>query len=194
MARDLDDILNEPYPRLPLTPPEGWALDNFPFADVPTCTELIRGVLVMSQQTGWHSAVVSALQTAIEERCPPRYVTQYRMAIRKSPRTLPEPDVSIIRRGAFDLNKIFYLPEDVVLAVEVITPESEERDREDKPVLYAGMGIPAFWLVEQGEARAPIVHEHQLVGDRYRLIRTHAGRLTTDIPFPINIPLTAPPT
>jgi len=136
---------------------------------------------------------VSALQTAIEVQCPPRYVTQYRMAIRKSPRTLPEPDVSIIRRGAFDLNKIFYLPEDVVLAVEVITPESEERDREDKPVLYAAMGIPAFWLVEQGEGCVPIVHEHQLVEDGYRLISTHAGRLTTDIPFPIDIPLTAPP-
>ena len=135
---------------------------------------------------------MSALQTAIEVQCPPRYVTQYRMAIRKSPRTLPEPDVSIIRRGAFDLNKIFYLPEDVVLAVEVITPESEERDREDKSVLYAGMGIPMFWLVERGDGRVPIVHEHQLSEDEYRLINTHAGRLTTDIPFPIDIPLTAP--
>jgi Uma2 family endonuclease len=192
MARDSDDLLNEPYPRLPLTPDEGWSLDNFPFADVPTRTELIRGVLVMNQQTHWHANVTDALQAALAEQCPPHFLTNYRMAIRKSPRTLPEPDLSIIRAGAFDLDKAFYLPEDVVLAVEVITPESEERDREDKPVLYAAMGIPVFWLVERGDDDAPIVHEHQLAEDAYRLVNTHVGRLTTDIPFLVNIALTAP--
>ena len=191
MARDLDDFLNEPYPRLPLTPEEGWTLDNLPFADLPTCTELIRGVLVMSRQTGWHAEVVSALQTAIEEQCPPHYVTQYRMAIRKSPRTLPEPDFSIIHASAFDLNKIFYLPGDVAVVAEVVTPESEERDREDKPSLYADMGIPVFWLVEPSEDGGPIVHEHLLAEGMYRLIRTHIGRLRTGIPFPIDIPLVA---
>ena len=184
--------MNEPYPRLPLTPEEGWTLDNFPFADVPTRTELIRGVLVMNQQTGWHAEVVSALQTAIKEQCPPRYSTLYRTAIRKSSRTLPEPDLSIIHARASDLDKMFYLPEDVALTVEVVTPESEERDREDKPHLYAAMGIPAFWLVESGEGRGPIVHEHLLAEGFYRLIKTHAGRLRTDIPFPIDIPLIAP--
>ncbi len=58
--------------------------------------------------------------------------------------------------------------------------------------MYATMGIPGFWLVERGEDDAPVVHEHRLVGDRFKLVRTHVGRLVTDTPFPIDIPLHVP--
>ena len=180
------------YPLLPLTPPEGWTLDNLPLADLPKRTELIRGVLVMSPQTTWHMAAVSALQRFVDEQCPSHCMTQYRMAIRKSSRTAPEPDISIVHASAFDMDKSFYLPEEVLLAAEVISPESEERDREDKPIIYAVMGIPTYWLIEIGKDFAPIVHEHQLIDGNYRLTKTHTGRLTTDIPFPIDIPLVDP--
>jgi hypothetical protein len=58
--------------------------------------------------------------------------------------------------------------------------------------MYATMGIPTFWLIERGPDRAPIVHEHQRYAGVYQLKRTHIGRLTTEIPFPIDIPLEAP--
>ena len=180
------------YPLLPLTPPEGWTLDNLPLADLPKRTELIRGVLVMSPQTSWHMAAVSALERLVDEQCPSHYMTQRGMAIRKSPRTAPEPDISIVRSSAFGLDKSFYLPEDVVLAAEVISPESEERDREDKPVMYAMMGVPTYWLIEIGEDFAPIVHEHYLYAGVYKPIKTHTGRLKTEVPFPIDIPLVDP--
>jgi Uma2 family endonuclease len=180
------------YPVLPLTPPDGWTLDNLPLADLPKRTELIRGVLVMSPQTGWHMAAVSALETLIEGQCPPQYRTQYRIAIRKSLRTAPEPDLSIVFASAVERDKSVYLPEEVLLAAEVISPESEERDREDKPVMYAMMGIPTYWLIEIGEGFAPIVHEHYLYAGVYKLMKTHIGRLTTEVPFPIDIPLVDP--
>lgn len=193
MARDRDDILNEPYPRLPLTPPEGWSLDNFPTNDVPTRTELIRGVLVDNPLPYWHSKAVEMLRRLIDEQCPPEYLAERSTAIRKSSRAAPEPDISIVHANAFDLDldRTFYMPEHVVSTAEVLTPESEERDREDKPAIYAAMGIPTFWLVERAEDGSLIVHERRLIdGGVYRLIKTHAGRLTTDVPFPIDIPLT----
>ena len=58
--------------------------------------------------------------------------------------------------------------------------------------MYAAMGIPAFWLIERGQNDAPVVHEHSLVGDRYKLLRTHVGRLRTDVPFPIDVSLPVP--
>jgi hypothetical protein len=73
-----------------------------------------------------------------------------------------------------------------------VTPESEERDREDKPALYAAMGIPTFWLIERGKNNAPIVHEHQLVGGAYQLMRTQIGRLATEAPFAMDFPLDVP--
>ncbi|HTJ66698.1 MAG TPA: Uma2 family endonuclease [Actinospica sp.] len=180
------------YPVLPLTPPGGWTLDNLPLTDLPNCTELIRGVLVMSPQTTWHSEAVRALDERLRPLCPPHLSILPGIAIRRSPRTAPEPDIAVFHAEALDFDKIFYRPDEVVLAAEVMTPESEERDREDKPRIYASMGIPAFWLIEQGEQRALVVHEHVLNDGAYRLAKTHVGRLVTDFSFKIDISLEAP--
>ena len=178
-------------PTLPGTPPEGWTLDNLP-ADLPKHTELIRGALIMSPQKAWHMAVVDALKLLISEQCPSEYSVQREMAIRKSLRSAPEPDLSIVRASAVDWDKSIYLPDEVLLVAEVISPESEERDREDKPSLYGAMGISTFWLIECSGDYAPIVHEHHLINGAYRLMATHINRLVTGVPFPIDIPLTVP--
>jgi Uma2 family endonuclease len=178
-------------PTLPLTPPDGWTLESLP-SDLPKHTELIRGALVMSPQKLWHMAVVNTLFQLLHAQCPEEFMVQREMAVRKSSRSAPEPDLSIVVASAFDWDKSIYLPEDVVLAAEVISPESEERDREDKPVMYAAMGIAAFWLIERGKDDAPMVHEHRLIGGGYRLMRTHIGRLATAIPFPVDVPLSVP--
>jgi Uma2 family endonuclease len=136
--------------------------------------------------------VVSALYALLEAQAPSEYVVFREMAVKRTTRSAPEPDLSIVRASAFDWDKSVYLPDDVVLAVEAISPESEERDREDKPLMYAAMGIPTFWLIERGADNAPIVHEHHLYAGSYRLMHTHIGRLKCEIPFPIDIPLEAP--
>ena len=178
-------------PTLPTTPPDGWTLDNLP-ADLPKHTELIRGALIMSPQRAWHMAIVDALKGLISEQCPSEYSVQREMAIRKSLRSAPEPDLSIVRASAVDWDKSIYLPEEVLLTAEVISPESEERDREDKPSLYSAMGIPTFWLIERTGDYIPIVHEHHLINGAYRLMKTHIDRLVAEVPFPIDIPLAAP--
>ena len=178
-------------PTLPTPPPEGWTLSTFP-RDAPKRAELIEGRLVWSAQTGWHMVTVQMLRHLVESQSPRAYEILYRMAIKLTERTAPEPDISIMHASAWDLDNSVLEPDDVVLAAEVMTPDSEERDREVKPLLYAAMGIPAFWLIESGPDFAPIVHEHQLHGGAYRLMHTHIGHLKTDIPFPIDIPLEVP--
>jgi len=176
---------------LPLTPPEGWTLDNLP-ADLPKHTELIRGTLVMSPQKAWHMALIGVLWWHMRSQAPAEFRVMREMAVKRSERSAPEPDLSIIRAEAYDRHKSIFLPADIVLAAEVISSESEERDREDKPILYAAMGIPTFWLIECGPDDTPIVHEHQLYGGGYHLMHTHIGHLKTAIPFPIDIPLEVP--
>ena len=137
-------------------------------------------------------AAVRDLQQLLRKQVPDAFEVLYRMAIKMDERTAPSPDISILCASVFDWDKSLYLPEDVLMAAEVISPESEERDREDKPILYAAMGIPTFWLVERGPDLAPIVHEHQLYGGAYRLMRTHIGHMKTEIPFPMEVRLNAP--
>jgi len=93
---------------------------------------------------------------------------------------------------AFDWDKRVLLPDEIALVAEVVTPGSEEQDRYGKPLIYAAMGIPTYWLVERGPDLAPIVHEHQLYAGAYRLVKTHIGRMKTEIPFPMDIRLDAP--
>jgi Uma2 family endonuclease len=176
---------------LPLTPPEGWTLDNLP-DDLPKHTELIRGTLVMSPQKSWHMAVLRMLDRQLYDQAPLEYAVLFEMAVKRSPRSAPEPDVAIAHAAAFESDKSIYLPEDILVAAEIVSPESEERDREDKPLIYAAMGIPTFWLIERGPDDVPIVHEHQLYGGAYRLMHTHIGQLVTDIPFSIDLRFTAP--
>jgi len=176
---------------LPITPPDGWTLDNLP-ADLPKHTELIRGVLVMSPQKIWHMAVLDALRVLLRSQALSEFSVLREMAVKRTERSAPEPDLSIVRASAVDWDKTVLAPSDVLLAAEALSPESEERDREDKPLIYAAMGIPTFWLIERGPDNAPIVHEHQLYGGAYRLMHTHIGHLKTEIPFPIDIPLEVP--
>lgn len=176
---------------LPTPPPGGWTLSTFP-EDAPKRAELLEGRLAWSAQTSWHMTVVRELCKALESQVPGEYAVLHRMAIKLSERTAPEPDISIMHAGAWDLDKSVLDPDDVVLAAEVTTPESARRDREDKPLIYAAMGIQAFWLIERGLDDAPIVQEHELYGGTYRLKHTHISRLKTGVPFPIDIPLEAP--
>jgi Uma2 family endonuclease len=56
-------------------------------------------------------------------------------------RQRPEPDVSVIRAGADVSPEATALQAaDLLLAAEVVSPDSEERDRERKPGLYAKAG------------------------------------------------------
>ena len=67
----------------------------------------------------------------------------------------------IAERAYTGPKQTFCLAEDVLLAVEVVPEESEERDRDAKPRKYAAAGIPHFWRVESCEGR-PVVHVYEL--------------------------------
>lgn len=58
------------------------------------------------------------------------------------PRQRPEPDLLVVQADAeTGPDQTAYLPDAVELVVEVVSSDSEERDRERKPQLYAKAGI-----------------------------------------------------
>lgn len=108
-------------------------------------------------------------------------------------RNRPEPDVLIVASSATrpDKSETFYRPEDIALAIEIVSPESVERDREVKPRKYARAGIKNLWLVERDGAGmiAYVYTLDPLTGD-YSLIGTFAERLKVSVPFDIDLDLT----
>jgi Uma2 family endonuclease len=100
--------------------------------------------------------------------------------------------VIVIRAGADPgPHQTAYRAADVLLAVEVMSADSEIRDRERKPQLYAKAGIEEFWRVENDSGR-PIVYTYELDPATRSYVPTgiHHDRLTTTVPFDIDVDLT----
>ncbi|MEV6984157.1 Uma2 family endonuclease [Sphaerisporangium sp. NPDC051017] len=185
-------MTNSDLPDWLIPPPEGFQaedLDHLP--DLPPHTELIDGSLVLaSPRKDFHTLMLYLLEDGLRRTAPENLRVRREMSVVLGPRQRPEPDISVLRAGALrGLDTTAYQAADVVLAVEVVSPESEERKR--KPSLYAEAGIPHFWLVENAEARPTVnVYELDPATRNYVLSGTYQDRLHLSAPFDIEIDLT----
>lgn len=186
----------EPLPAWVFPPPGGFTADDLDrIPDLPPHTELIDGSLVfVSPQRSFHSLVMHLLETGLRMWVPDTLRVRREMTITINKGNRPEPDISVLRAEAVsaEADETGYDAADVVLAVEVVSPESQFRDRQRKPQLYAEAGIPHFWLVEKGKGRHPVVHVHELneVTGSYVPTGIHHDRLKLPAPFDIDIDLT----
>jgi Uma2 family endonuclease len=171
---------------------EGWFADDLDrLPEAPRHTELIDGALVfmMSPQRSWHGRVVLALTFALAGAAPAGVEVEHEMTLRLDDRNRPEPDI-VVTTAEYDESRTWYDPADVLLAVEVVSPESEHRDRTVKLRKYAEAGIPHYWLVEQ-DNDTTVVHVYEL--DRptraYVPVEICRGTLRRPVPFAITIDL-----
>ena len=183
----------QPVPDWMVPPVDGFRsqdLDTLP--DLPPHTELIDGSLVLvSPQKGFHSIVLDHLVQALRTAAPEHYRVRREMTVTLGPRQRPEPDLMVVRACSIDNEQTTFAPQDVALAVEVVSPESTERDRNRKPSLYAGAGIAHMWRVENIDG-LPVVYTYELdpAGHAYGLTGIHHDRLRTVRPYPLQVDLT----
>ncbi|MEW9554332.1 Uma2 family endonuclease [Nonomuraea sp. NPDC050783] len=174
-------------------PPRGFTaedLDHIP--DLPAHTELIDGSLVfVSPQASFHMCVVSLLEGEMRRAAPADYRVRREMSVILNPSQRPEPDLCVVSASAIrDHGQTFFHAQDVILAVEVVSPESSVRDRRRKPVLYAEAGIPHFWRVEE-QGGKPVVYVYELdpATSLYALTGLHHDRLKLTVPFDLDLDL-----
>jgi Uma2 family endonuclease len=113
------------------------------------------------------------------------------MDLKISTRQRPVPDIMVvIASPSDDLDRTCFTPDEVRLVVEVVSPDSEERDRETKPAKYAKAGVRFLWRIER-EGRTPVAYTYELdpASGTYVATGVHRGRLKTDIGFPVDIDL-----
>ncbi|MFE2295258.1 Uma2 family endonuclease [Streptomyces sp. NPDC059452] len=195
MSAAPDHELSESY-HYPVPPAEGWAaedLDRLP--GLPRRTELIDGSLVfMSPQTRFHMRTMRLLENSLLHQAPDDLDVFREFSIRLDSRNRPEPDVLVVPLGADTGPRGTCLqPEDVILAVEVVSEESKARDRDTKPRKYAAAGVVHFWRVEEGPDGLPVVYVYELdpALKAYTPTGIHHNTLKLDVPFPLSIDLTA---
>ncbi len=181
----------------PVPPPDGYTVDDlFTLPDLPPHTELIDGSLVfVSPQRYFHFATIHLLANGLRSTVPSDFKVACEMTVVLDRRNGPEPDISVVRAAAVTgLCQTRFEAGDVLLAVEVVSPDSEARDRDTKPHKYAAAGIPHFWLVDMaGQDNHPVVqvYERGEATGTYALTGIYHDHVKVGVPYDIDIDLTA---
>lgn len=109
---------------------EGWYaedLDHLP--DMPRRTELIDGALILGfPQRAGHSRMVTALARVLTSQASAGLEVDRQITIRLDRRNRPEPDV-LVTTEPYEPDRTYFTPDEVLLVVEVVSPESAYRDR-----------------------------------------------------------------
>jgi Uma2 family endonuclease len=186
----------EPLPDWVIPPPEGFTTEEFlRMRGLPRHTELIDGSLVFaSPQNKWHVRMIDLLGGELGDQAPAGVRAERDMTVKLAKRQAPEPDVLVVTSEAYGREEpsTHYFADDVIMAVEVVSPDSVDRDRDTKPHKYAAAGIRHFWRVENDEGRTVVyVYERDPATGVYALTGIHHERLRVTVPFDIDIDLEA---
>ncbi|PYC78424.1 hypothetical protein C7C46_16130 [Streptomyces tateyamensis] len=182
-----------PFPDWLRPPVGGWTADDLDrLPDLPPHTELIDGNLVfVSPQANFHFRTLRILENGLLAAIPADWDVWREFSIVLDRKNRPEPDLALAPKAADTGPRQTWLrAEDVLLAVEVVSEESELRDREIKPRKYASAGVRYYWRVESDEGR-PVVYAYELdpAEESYFLTGIFHDRLKLSHPFPLDIPL-----
>lgn len=118
----------EPGCRWPVPPQDGYTVDDlFTLPDLPPHTELIDGSLVfVSPQRRFHAKMIELLMNGLRRTVPEDLSVEREMTVVLDRRNGPEPALSVVRAAAITgLEQTRFRAEDVLLAIEVVSPDSE---------------------------------------------------------------------
>jgi len=151
--------------------------------------EIIDGSLYVSASpTPRHQVAAHRLAILLSDAAPEDVEVVPAVDIDFGPSVL-EPDVLVVPSAAAFSGRPKFVPEDLLSAVEVVSPSSRRMDRMVKPSILAEFGVPAHWRVELDGPDAPLVVVCALGGGAYQEVVTiRAGEsVTVDVPFPVEV-------
>lgn len=149
--------------------------------------ELRDGVIiVVPSPTLLHQRICTRLWAWFDENTPAAYEAAMGIGVVVDERNTYEPDVVLLRTGR-DARKHLFGAEDVLLAVEVVSPGTKRRDRFEKPTGYVQAGITYYWRVEMDPLH---VYAYAIGSDGTYQLATESDQLIKlDQPFDISLPL-----
>jgi Uma2 family endonuclease len=172
-------------------PPGGWSAEEYEALPPGGYRrELVDGVLHVSPSpASWHQRVSMRLGAALDRTAPAEYVVAEAVEIKLADRLRYIPDVLVVTAEAYgDGARPRYLPNEVALAVEIVSDSSRGMDRILKPNHYAVAGIPCYWRIEREPELT--VHTYELgVNGVYVATGEHRDKLTVAAPWPFSVNL-----
>jgi Uma2 family endonuclease len=98
-----------------------------------------------------------------------------RVAFRLDNYNGPEPDIAFVRKTRLDRVARGHVKGGPDLAVEIVSPDSVERDYQDKRKLYERAKVGEYWIIDEPEQRVTLLRLGP--GGKYREVRPRKGEL-----------------
>src|SRR5262249_2773839 len=93
-----------------------------------------------------------------------------RVAFRLGKNRGPEPDISYVRQGRLHLVRRGYVAGRPDVAIEIVSPDSFERDYVLKHALYEEAKIPEYWIIDEAARKLTVLRLD--ARGKYREVRT----------------------
>jgi Uma2 family endonuclease len=169
-------------------PADGWTTDDLDaLPEDGVRRELLDGVLHVSPSPSpVHQVLAARLLVALEETCPDHLHVSQANDVVLSSRRLFIPDVLVTTDEAASRNGKF-TAQDVVLAVEIVSPSSQSMDRVMKPALYAKAAIPFYWMIEIDGKLAVHTYKLEFEDEVYQPSGTFTDWIKIDEPWRIEL-------
>jgi Uma2 family endonuclease len=98
-----------------------------------------------------------------------------RVAFRLAERQAPEPDLAVVRKDRLHLKQRNFFNGPPDLAIEIVSPDSVERDYHQKREQYRRARIPEYWIIDELEQRVTLLRLTRTGG--YREVQPRRGAL-----------------
>jgi Uma2 family endonuclease len=102
-----------------------------------------------------------------------------RVAMRLDEENVPEPDILFVRAEREEFLERGGLMGAADLAIEVVSPESVERDYGLKREKYESHGVQEYWIVDEFEQRVTLLRLNKK--GKYREVRPKKGELHSEV-------------
>lgn len=145
--------------------------------------ELLDGEIIPMLPPGtFHSGSINLFTRLFERAGRERWITCIQNPLSLNKRSVPLPDVMLLRPREDFYREVQPGPADVFLLVEV-SDSSLAMDRQRKLPLYAAEGIAEFWILNVPERVVEVYREP--AGRRYRVqMKVQAGETLAPLAFP----------
>lgn len=155
--------------------------------------ELVEGVLVVSPRpVSKHQRAMWRLAAQLEPQLPPAFgvLTETEVVIDPvAPPTIRVPDLIVVPEAGIETNPRWNADE-VLLAVEILSPGSRRTDRVTKFAEYAEAGIEHYWLVDLDAPTT--LTGYRWVDDYYELVADTRSTVRIDVTgTPVTLDLSA---
>lgn len=170
--------------------PGPWTVDDLPESTVPV--ELVDGKFVVNPAPAPRHQLVSARLVALLDRLGFAGRVVAASDVIFDPHNSRQPDVLVAAPGVDLWDGPALTPQEIVLAVEIVSPSSVTTDRVLKPAQYAAAGIGGYWRIDIEPRLVLTAYVLQRGDDVYTETGTwtHGERVTLAEPLDVTFELT----